>query len=224
MLNKIDLSEYKTFIFDCDGVILNSNHIKTDAFFEIACNYGRESAEKLKEYHIDNAGISRANKFKYLFKEILNKTISESDINVLQKIFAKKILEDLQKCEIDHELYNLRKSYPNSNWAVISGGDQSELRNVFSMRGIDSLFNMGIFGSPLNKEDIISAENFDQRENYPVLFLGDSKYDFDVSLKFQMDFVFVSHWSNLPNWQSFVKNHKLNHINSIGDLVCSHDF
>ena len=190
-------------------------------FFDVACLYGKDAAEKLKEYHIDNAGISRHNKFKYLFEEILNKSNSEKEIINMQEKFANKVKKDLLVCEIDQDLNNFRKSNPNSNWVVISGGDQSELRDIFSIRGIDSFFDKGIFGSPLNKEEIIRAENFHQKQNYPVLFLGDSKYDFYVSLKFQMDFIFVSHWSNFPNWQSFVKNQKLNCIYSFRELLGS---
>jgi len=37
---KIELKQYKTLIFDCDGVILNSNKIKTQAFYDVAKIYG----------------------------------------------------------------------------------------------------------------------------------------------------------------------------------------
>ena len=32
-LKKMILNKYKTLIFDCDGVILNSNQLKTKGFF-----------------------------------------------------------------------------------------------------------------------------------------------------------------------------------------------
>ena len=50
MSNKIDLSKYQTLIFDCDGVILNSNKIKTQAFYEVSKIYGHKPAQILKEY------------------------------------------------------------------------------------------------------------------------------------------------------------------------------
>ena len=38
------LSKYKKiYFFDCDGVILNSNKIKTEAFKEVVSNYGEKS-------------------------------------------------------------------------------------------------------------------------------------------------------------------------------------
>jgi beta-phosphoglucomutase-like phosphatase (HAD superfamily) len=42
---------YKTWIFDCDGVLLDSNRIKTQAIFEAAKPHGEEAAMKLVEYH-----------------------------------------------------------------------------------------------------------------------------------------------------------------------------
>ena len=45
------LSKYKSIIFDCDGVILNSNSVKTQAFYLIAKSFGDEIADSFIEYH-----------------------------------------------------------------------------------------------------------------------------------------------------------------------------
>ena len=68
-MNKLD--SYKSFIFDCDGVILNSNKIKSNAFYEVASKYGKKEAKKLVNYHINNGGISRYKKFEYFSNNIL---------------------------------------------------------------------------------------------------------------------------------------------------------
>ena len=52
------MKNYSHLFFDCDGVILNSNKVKTNAFYKIALEYGDESAKKLVNYHIQNGGIS----------------------------------------------------------------------------------------------------------------------------------------------------------------------
>ena len=60
LINKMKINEKLfTSFFDCDGVILNSNKVKTNAFYKIALEYGDESAKKLVNYHIKNGGISR---------------------------------------------------------------------------------------------------------------------------------------------------------------------
>ena len=60
-----NLKSYKNLIFDCDGIILNSNKIKTEAFKEVVYHYGKEAAEELVQFHIMNGGISRYEKFNY---------------------------------------------------------------------------------------------------------------------------------------------------------------
>jgi len=57
-MNK-SLNEYQALVFDCDGVVLNSNKIKTQAFYEATKQFGHESAQALVDYHVANGGISR---------------------------------------------------------------------------------------------------------------------------------------------------------------------
>ena len=47
-----DLTFYKTLVFDCDGVVLNSNKIKTRAFYDVASIYGHKVAKEFKDYQI----------------------------------------------------------------------------------------------------------------------------------------------------------------------------
>ena len=63
-------NSYKTIIFDCDGVILNSNKIKTESFYKVAKKFGEKEAIKLVKFHLSNGGISRYEKFKF-FLEII---------------------------------------------------------------------------------------------------------------------------------------------------------
>ncbi|MDC3122158.1 HAD family hydrolase, partial [Prochlorococcus sp. AH-716-J21] len=68
-----NLNDYQTFVFDCDGVILNSNKIKTDSFRKVLTPFGNIAAEKLIKYHVKNGGVSRYAKFKYFLDEIYPK-------------------------------------------------------------------------------------------------------------------------------------------------------
>ena len=52
-------------MFDCDGVLLNSNSLKTDAFYKSALDWGASPAKDLVNYHVQNGGISRYQKFDY---------------------------------------------------------------------------------------------------------------------------------------------------------------
>ena len=61
---------YKSIIFDCDGVLLDSNTIKSEAFYQSVLPFGQKYADEFIQYHKNNGGISRYKKFEYF----LNKT------------------------------------------------------------------------------------------------------------------------------------------------------
>ncbi|MNJ63969.1 Phosphoglycolate phosphatase [compost metagenome] len=92
-------------------------------------------------------------------------------------------------------LAELRIKTKGTHWLVISGGDQQELREIFSQRGLLNYFDMGIYGSPSSKDEIIARESLAGKIIAPVLFFGDSQYDYEAAKRAGMDFAFVSDWS-----------------------------
>jgi|GEM_PF-7033688 len=67
----MDIKKYKTLVFDCDGVLLNSNKVKTQAFYRAAQQYGDNAAQSLVDYHLKHGGVSRYKKFKFFLENIL---------------------------------------------------------------------------------------------------------------------------------------------------------
>jgi len=208
---------YSHLFFDCDGVILDSNHIKTKSFYEIAIKFGERNAKKLVDYHIANGGISRYVKLKYFINEILG--LDDEEIyNKLIIEYENLVKKHLLKCSIDDGIYKIDKSLPKINKAIISGSDQIELIWLFKERKIYDIFNFGIFGSPKNKKEIFKEifSNFTGKEK--CLFFGDSKYDYEVSKEFEMDFIFVNNWTEFKNWKIFLKYNQINTINNLSEF------
>jgi phosphoglycolate phosphatase-like HAD superfamily hydrolase len=205
------ISKYNSVLFDCDGVILNSNIIKTDAFKSIFVPFGDTIANEMVEYHISNGGISRYEKINYF----INTYIKNKDDNYRENLriellnnFTKIVKEKLISSEVCGDLKLLKKSTINSNWLIISGGDQKELNYAFMKKNISTLFEGGVFGSPSTKFEIIKREISRNNIVEPVLFLGDSKLDFEVAKFFNFDFIFVTQWTEFNNWKIFFKNKK----------------
>ena len=67
------MKRYKSLIFDCDGVILNSNKIKTEAFRKILKKYNQNAVYEFINYHKNNGGISRYIKIKEFLKKYTSK-------------------------------------------------------------------------------------------------------------------------------------------------------
>ena len=55
-----------------NGVIVNSSNIKSDAFEKLFKPYGKSIGIRAKKFHIENEGIPRSQKFKYINKYIVN--------------------------------------------------------------------------------------------------------------------------------------------------------
>ncbi len=212
------LSKYNSIIFDCDGVILNSNNIKSNAFYETVKDFGVEFALQLYNYHIENGGISRYAKFEYFEKVILKNQFNVNRINLLEK-FSAIIIDSLINCEIMEGIDSLRSANPNCHWSVISGGDELELNYIFQKKNIEHYFDNRIFGSPKNKYEIIEREKSSGNYQAHTLFIGDSKLDFEVAKYFNFDFVFVSQWTELKDWRLFCSENDIFHVNAPKDIL-----
>lgn len=152
------LSLYDFLVFDCDGVILNSNKVKTQAFYNSVLSYGEACAQALVEYHVKNGGVSRYEKYEYFFRAILQREVAQEELDHLLGVFAREVRHGLMTCEVAGGLQKLREQSRHAKWLIVSGGDQAELREIFLMRGLDRLFDGGVFGSPDNKDVILSRE------------------------------------------------------------------
>ncbi len=215
------MKTYSHLFFDCDGVVLNSNHIKTKTFYDVALKYGRDKAEELVNFHIANGGISRYAKFKY-FLENITKCYSELEYLELINEYGELLKESLTKAEISEGIFDLKKVFPNTLNAIISGSDEEELKWLFNKKKISNIFNNGIFGSPKSKLDIFNKLFSEFKGNEKTVFFGDSKYDYLVSTKYKMDFIFISEWTEIENWESFIIENNIKSFKNISEFLNSY--
>jgi hypothetical protein len=83
------------------------------------------------------------------------------------------------------------------------------LRAVFGKRNLGHFFDGGIYGSPLDKEEIIRNQISDGNLIFPAVFFGDSKYDYEVASKFGIDFIYLSDLSEITNKKLWVIENNL---------------
>ena len=215
------LAEYKTLVFDCDGVVLNSNQLKIQAYYDVAIKFGASEfqAQALVDHHVKLGGISRYPKFEYFLREIMQQGVTEQAMQALLDSFTAEVKRLLTDCEIAPDLMRVREANPHAKWMIISGGDQAELREIFQQRGIDRLFEAGIYGSPDNKDTILARELDAGSIVKPALFIGDSRYDHQASTNAGLDFVFLSNWTDVQGWQDYCAIHQIEVFNHLGDLI-----
>ena len=82
-----------TVIFDFDGVILESVSVKTDAFRSLF-SFVPDHIDEIIEYHLSHGGVSRFDKFRFIYQDILKKDLSEEQFNFLSEEFAKLVYNE----------------------------------------------------------------------------------------------------------------------------------
>ena len=207
---KFNLNNYKTFIFDCDGVILDSNPLKTKAFEEVASLYGApDQVRAFIRYHQERNGISRFIKFRYFFENILGRTPPsdyQKDYESCLELFHEKVLEKLKIFPVTPGFFDFMESLPpSSRKIIISGTAEVELQEVFKLNHQDHLFN-AIYGSPRKKTEILTEEKNQGLLKEPALFIGDSSIDYEAAAAFKIDFVFLSQFTEFFEWKDYFKS------------------
>lgn len=220
------LDAYTTLVFDCDGVVLDSNRVKTEAFRTAALPWGTAAAEALVAHHVAHGGVSRYAKFAHFLDIILPDhapgRIPGRDgpgLEALLTAYAQAVRAGLMACRVAPGLDALRAATPQARWLIVSGGDQAELREIFVARGLAAHFDGGIFGSPDTKDTILTREIAAGTIGLPALFLGDSRLDHEAATRAGLDFIFVSGWSEMPGWREHVRRHDLAVVPDLADLL-----
>ena len=218
MLKKILFKNINSLIFDCDGVILNSNDIKSNAFKKIALNFGKKKSDEFLKYHLENVGLSRYKKFEYFFHKILNKDYSNDDMKNILNEFSNYVFTKLCNSEVTSGLDFLKRKTFDKKWFIVTGGDEVEVKRVFKFKKINYLFDNNIYGSPPSKSEIFNKLFSSNKLKNPSIYFGDSINDYEVANMYNLDFIFVSKWTKLDNWKKFCESKNIYFLNEINDL------
>jgi phosphoglycolate phosphatase-like HAD superfamily hydrolase len=144
-------------VFDCDGVILESMDVKTRAFRRIGAEFGEEAADRLALYHSMHGGVSRYEKFAWLYREILGREISVEEKAVLNEKFVHAALEEVTVCPLVPGMQEvLDRLHGRLPLYVASGAPQEELCYILEKRGLARYFD-GIRGWPPAKDALLKS-------------------------------------------------------------------
>lgn len=180
----------KNILFDFDGVILDSMPVREYGFRKIFEKYNNDLVEKLLKYHNKNGGLSRYVKIRYFYEELLNKIISDDEVDSIAEKFSiimrakltnKKylILETVNFISNNHLKYNLH---------IVSGSDEKELRYLCRELEVEKYFK-SIYGSPTHKNNLVKnvlTEN--KYKSKETILIGDSINDYQASEVNKIDF------------------------------------
>jgi len=179
----------KAIIFDFDGVILESTGIKTQAFLDVF-SADKNHLKPIIEYHLNNMGISRHEKFRYIYKNILKRDLSHDREKELAKIFSISVWEKILDCPEVPGITNFLKNYSEiCLFFIASGTPEDELKEVVKKRQLNNYFS-GVFGSPKLKPEIIRNIMKDWNlKAHNMLFIGDAITDLNAAKECNLPFI-----------------------------------
>jgi len=183
--------KWEAVFFDFDGVILNSVDVKTKSFAKMFREYGPEVEKKVVEYHLANGGVSRFDKFRYYYEEILNKPVNEKIIKKLSKQFSNLVVDGVLASPFisgaKESLENLKRK--KTSCYVVSATPHEEINLIVEKKELKGYFEE-IHGSPRKKweicQEIIGRENYNPQN---CLFIGDAMSDYEAAQKTGVNFL-----------------------------------
>ena len=194
---------YRHLIFDFDGVLAESNEIRFTGFRLLFQDYPVKTVDRFMQYVRSNGGISRYEKIKYFFESIYpDAPISDAKMTELSMRYSALVKQAVIEAPlVKGAMEFLSHHAAEYDFAIVSGSDQEELREICRTRGIDRFF-VEILGSPANKESnlslLLSRTGWDREA---CLFIGDSLNDLEAA---QLNRItFMGRDSGLVNWEQF---------------------
>ncbi|WP_292426063.1 HAD family hydrolase [Methanoregula sp.] len=170
-----------TIILDFDGVILESVSVKTEAFRELF-SFEPDHVDEIVEFHKRNGGMSRFDKFRYIYSSILYRDLTDDQFRKLSDRFADIVFKKILRTPfVPGAREFLDGSHRKLALYVVSATPEDELRQIIERRGLTRCFR-GVYGAPGKKADHIKAIlSATHCGNENAVFIGDAINDLNAA-------------------------------------------
>lgn len=169
----------RTIFFDFDGVIVESVDIKTRAFAKLFEHEGEGIVKKVVSYHLNNAGVSRYEKFRYIYKEILKRFLSDEEFEMLCKKFAASVMDGVIKAPYVEGAKEFLENYSMEyKCFIVSATPQEEIEEISQKRHVRHFFK-AVYGAPAKKNDVVRDILVKENINpCNAVYVGDAMSDY----------------------------------------------
>tara|TARA_B100001245_G_C22785301_1_gene379028 strand:+ start:268 stop:891 length:624 start_codon:yes stop_codon:yes gene_type:complete len=184
------LNKYSTIFWDFDGVILNSDKVRTEGFKYIFDSYSKKQIDMLINYHTINGGLSRYEKIEYFSQKILDKKLNDEEKKQYAQLYGNYCRERLcdKNLLIKNSINFIKENHKNFDFHLVSASDEKELIYLCSNLDIKKYFK-SISGSPVNKieniKKLLKSNNYNESK---CCLIGDSINDKLASIENNISF------------------------------------
>lgn len=171
--------QYKNFLFDFDGTIIDSVNVKAEAFGQIYEPLCGSAVSQIIDHHLAHGGMNRVEKFIHYHDKFLNRQLTEAEVRDLSAAFAGIVYKKLVAApfiegaiEFITTLFKREKKL-----FIVSGSPEEELRRLVRERGIEKFWTE-IKGAPTAKHEHVEKilQQYQLNQTDCVLF-GDAEED-----------------------------------------------
>ena len=168
-------------ILDFDGVILESVSVKTEAF-RMLFYFVPEHLDEIVQFHRDNGGMSRFEKFRYIYENILKEDLTQEKFEELSETFAAIVFQEVIKGQFVPGAHKFLETYhARIPLYIVSATPEEELIQIIQKRELSQYFRK-VFGAPRKKTECISEIiNITGSPPESMIFIGDAKNDFEAA-------------------------------------------
>jgi HAD superfamily hydrolase (TIGR01549 family) len=203
----------RAIVFDVDGVLLESSEVKTKAFATLFSIYP-EHLDAILQLHINNGVMSRFEKFRIIYRDILKKPLPEKEFDSLCRRFKELVFNGVLSCKmVKGSREFMENHYSKYLLFVITATPHEEIVEVLRRRNLLGYFKF-VYGAPTSKKEALKKilEEF-SLSSAEAVYIGDSLNDYNASKALGVRFIGRLHREN-QNTLDFLESK-----DTIGDLT-----
>lgn len=185
---------------DCDGIIFDANGVKVAAFEKALADEPAGPRAELIAHHKQTGGISRYEKLRRFYTEMVPSDEPESAIAGALERFSQASVAGYRSLEHRPEALRFAEAMGGTEAVyVVSGSDGEELRQVFAEHDLLGCF-ADVLGSPTKKVPHMRRV-LEERGLAPgdALMIGDGRGDLEACHALGVPFIFLremSEWTD----------------------------
>lgn len=176
-------------VLDFDGVIAESLAVKTEAFRRLF-SFAPDHLPEIIDYHRANGGMSRFDKFRYIYRTILKEPLSQERFDELLNTYADLVVDGVIASPLVEGARAFLERYSARMPLYISSGTpEPEIHHILRQRGLERYFK-GVYGAPRTKSealrDVLERERADPSV---TIFVGDAVNDWKAAMDTGIRFI-----------------------------------
>jgi phosphoglycolate phosphatase-like HAD superfamily hydrolase len=195
---------FKAIAFDFDGVLFESVDVKTRAFQALFPGESPEVLEKVKRYHLENGGGNRWDKIRAIYREILNRPLTEEALKAHCDRFASFVVQEVIASPWVEGAREFLDRFKNRYaYFVVSAPPDDEIKDIVKRKGIEPYFK-DVLGAP-RKKDLLLSEIMDRHTLSPteLVYVGDAINDWQAAQRVGVPFIWRRASDDIPILKGF---------------------